>query len=97
MSRSPFLFMIVTLSIFLNVQTRPLRTPILVGISDLGLNSLGRNVGRCGEIVGAFYNGSVRSFSADRDADDHSDTDEDQCCRTFKIQSCIMQKFKIIN
>lgn len=97
MGISSFLFAIVTLSVFLNVQTRPLRAPILVGISDFGLNSLGRNVGRCGEIVRAFYNRRVRSFSADRYADDHSDTDEDQCCRTFKIQSCIMQKFKIIN
>lgn len=82
--------MIATLSIFFNIETRPLRTPILSRISNSGLNSLGRNVSRCGEIVGAFYDRSVRSSSADHHADDHSDTDEDQCCRTFKIQNCIM-------
>jgi len=84
MDRHFFYFVIATLSVFLDIETRPLRPPVLVGISDSGLNSLGRNVGRCGEVVGAFYYGSVRSFPADRHANDHSDPDEDQRCRAFK-------------
>lgn len=51
---------------------------------------MGRNIGRRGEIIRTFDDSGVWSLPADYQADNHSDTDEDQRCRAFKIQSRVV-------
>jgi len=76
-------FVIATIPVLLDVETRPLGTPVLVRVPDSGLDSLGRDVGGRSKVVRSFYDRSVRSLPADRYTDDHPDADEDQRRGTF--------------
>jgi len=51
-----------------------------------------RNIGRRSEIIRTFDDGSIWSPPADCQTDNHSDADEDQRCRAFRIQNWIIQK-----
>lgn len=74
--------MCFTISIFLNVETRSLGTSAVVGVSNPRLDPLSGNVGRYGEIIGSIFLVGVVSSSAYSQANDHSDTDQDQGHRT---------------
>jgi len=76
-------FVIATIPVLLDVETRPLGTPVLVRIPDSGLDPLGRYVSGRSKVIRSFHDCSVGPFPTDRYTDDHPDADEDQCRGTF--------------
>lgn len=76
-----------TVSIFLDVQARSLRTSAVARVSDPWLDPLGGDVGGGGKIVRTVFERRRGPSSADSQPDDHPDTDQDQSHRTFDPKS----------